>query len=249
MRLCNLVADGVENDRGMVKVAFNHGSSVLLPPVVKVATVIIGVFAVIPHIKGFIHDVHAQAVTGIQQRFGSRVMGGTDSVESVFLQDAYPPLLTFGIGCRAENSVIMMDAAAAQQGLFAVDEQALVRPCNLPDAERDLKHIVFSGSNSCCIKMGSLGAPKNRIADLHGQTAAFALGYQRITIKNLDLCRDRENDSDGCRIDGNCADFYTFRAEAVLFAKIKPYRAVDAGTGIPAGVGELGVIRYNGERV
>ena len=91
-------------------------------------------------------------------------MRGTDGVEAVFLQNAYPPLLTLGIGGRAEDAAVVVDAAAAQQGLFAVNKQAFVRPLDFADAEGNLcpladNEVQFTASGPGSFRACANGDP------------------------------------------------------------------------------------------
>ena len=242
--LGHLITDGVENDRGMVEIPLHHSSRVALPPIVEVHAIVIGVLAVVPHVEGLVHDVHAVFVAGVQQRPGSRIVGGTNRVEAVFLQDAHPSFLALGVGRGAEDTAVVVDAAAAQQSLPAIDEQSLVRPGDLTDAEGNLYRIVLTGRDLCGIEIRRFVAPELCVGDRELKACALAAHAVHIRLDGngaLDL-----HDS---RIDGYCAYLHALRAQASLFADMQPHGAVDAGAGIPAGVGESGVVRDHGQCV
>ena len=72
---------------------------------------------------------------------------------------------------------------------------------------------------------------------------------------NYDFCpavglhRNRAFDLYNCRGDAHGGDLHALGAQTALFTDVQPHGAVDAGAGIPAGVGELGVVRHHGEGV
>ena len=70
----------------MTAVAADKGSQVLFPVGGEVLVVVAGLLAHAPGVKGFIKDVHAQTVTGFDERGGRRVVGGADGVEARFLE-------------------------------------------------------------------------------------------------------------------------------------------------------------------
>ena len=242
--LSYLVANGIENDRGMVKVPLHHSGGVPFPPLLKVAAVVVGILAVVPHIEGFVHHVHAKPVAGIQQGFGGRVVGGADGVEAVLLQDTHPALLTLRIGGRAQNAVIVVDAAAPEKCLLSVDKETLVGPGDLPDAECDFQLIPLAGGDSRRIEVGRFGAPEPCIGD--GQFKIHALAGD---AGDLHGNGDGRLDAHHGRGNGYSTDFDALRPQPLPLADVEPHWAVDTGTGIPAGVGQLRVVRCDGERI
>ena len=109
----DFVADGIEDYRGVIEISLYHGSGILFPPLIKINAVVVGIFAVIPHIESLVHDVHAKFVTGFKHRCGSGIVRGSDGIEAIFLQNPYAPLFALGISGRPENPIVMMDTAAS----------------------------------------------------------------------------------------------------------------------------------------
>src|SRR5699024_5552944 len=112
------------------------GLDVPLPPVLEPQVVDIAVLANAPAVEELVDDVDAQLVAGVQQRLGGRVVGGADGVVA-----AFPQLLDFaelrpGQRGRAQNAVVVVDAAAVELHLPAVDLHALGGgDLNLADAD------------------------------------------------------------------------------------------------------------------
>ena len=242
--LRDLVTDGVENDAGVVEVPLHHGGGIFLPVFRPVAAVVIGILAVVPHVEALVHDVHAQRVAGLQHGAGCGIVCGADGVEAVFLQDPHAPPFALVIGRRAEDAVIVMDAAAAQKRLFPVDEQALAAPCDLTDAEGDLHRVALTRAYPCGVEVRRLGAPQSGVRDR--QFKARSLAENAL---DLGLDGDGGFDCDDRRVDGYSADLYALGAQPVLLADMEPHRPIDAGAGVPTGVGQLGVVRHDSERV
>ena len=243
-RLAHLVADGVEDDGRVVEVALHHTRHVRFPALFKIAAVIVGVLAVVPHVKGLVHHVHAEPVAGLQHGFRCRVVGRADGVEAVFLQDAHAPLLALGIGRRAQDAAVVVDAAAAQQGFLSVDEKALVRPGDFPDTKGDFDRIALARRDFCGIEIGRLVAPELCVGDR--QFKARALAADTLDLR---LDRDRAFDLHHGRVNRHGGDLHALGAQPALFADVQPNRPIDARAGVPAGVGQLGVVRDHRQRV
>ena len=83
--LGDLVAHTVQNDTGMVVILGHHLLNGGLPVLLKVQSIVVGIFPHIPYVAQFVHYQHTVPVAGIQQRPPCRVMGGADGVEARFL--------------------------------------------------------------------------------------------------------------------------------------------------------------------
>ncbi len=141
-RLRHLITDGIQYNTGVIVVPIHHGSGILCPVIFKVQTIVILIFSVVPHIEGFIHDIHTAMVTGFQHGTGCRVMGGSNGIETGFLHDANSAPLTLIVGCGSQNTIVVMDTAAPKQRFLSIDEKALGTPLNFSDAELLLDHIL-----------------------------------------------------------------------------------------------------------
>ena len=111
--LSYFVANGIENYRWMIEVSFHHGGSILFPPLVKIHTVVVGIFAVVPHIEGLIHDVHTKFVAGFQHGRRSRIVGRPNRIEAVFLQNPDAAFFALSMGNCTENTIVMMNTATS----------------------------------------------------------------------------------------------------------------------------------------
>ena len=83
--LGDLVAHTVQNDTGMVVILGHHLLNGGLPVLLKVQSIVVGIFPHVPYVAQFVHYQHTVPVAGIQQRPPCRVMGGADGVEASFL--------------------------------------------------------------------------------------------------------------------------------------------------------------------
>ncbi len=63
----NLVADGVEDDAGMVAIALDGGGFVTLGPVAEVEVVVVGIFGDGPAVEHLVHDEEAHAVGQVEE--------------------------------------------------------------------------------------------------------------------------------------------------------------------------------------
>ena len=80
-----------------------------------------------PGVKGFVDHQHAQAVAGIQQGRGGRVVRGADGVVPGGFEQLDLALLGAVVAGRAQRAVVVVDAAALQLQRHAVQAQAVFR--------------------------------------------------------------------------------------------------------------------------
>jgi hypothetical protein len=73
-----------------------------------------------PVVAEFIHDIKTQPVTGIQQRLGGRVVGGTYRVETGLLEQTDTAELGILKRACAQNTIVVVDAGATEQRFLAV---------------------------------------------------------------------------------------------------------------------------------
>ena len=105
----------------MAEILANHGFGVALPPFFKEQGVVAVTLGAVPHVEGFVHDVHAQLVAGPQQCGGGRVVGHADGIEARLLQQTNAAVLRVIIGGRAKHAVVVVDAGAAKLDGRSVD--------------------------------------------------------------------------------------------------------------------------------
>ena len=63
----NLVADGVEDDAGVVAITLDGGGFITLGPVTKIEMVVVGIFGDGPAVEHLVHDEEAHAVGEIEE--------------------------------------------------------------------------------------------------------------------------------------------------------------------------------------
>ena len=140
--LRNLVARGPDHHAGMAAVPAHKRGQVLLPVRREKLAVIPAALGGSPGVKGFVKNVHPQPVAGFDQRRGRRIVRGPDGVEPGFLQLPDLSFLRRVDGYRAQQPVVMVDAAALQLDRFPVDLQPPHRiRCNGPDPEQGFRLI------------------------------------------------------------------------------------------------------------
>ena len=123
----DLIANGPENDAGVVSVPQRKGFYIPLPPLVEELVVAVGRFADVPAVKGFVDDEEAILVAQVQKPLGGRVVGQPQGVVAgLFVGLQHPAGLTVEVR-RAQGTGDMMDAAALELYGFAVDPQAVDR--------------------------------------------------------------------------------------------------------------------------
>ena len=171
-------------------------------------------------------------------------MRGADGIEAVLLQDTYPSLLALGVSGGSQDAAVVVDATAAQEGLFAVDEKPLIAPFNLADAEGNFHAVSLARCDLRSVETGRLIAPELCVRDCQGYTCPLAAD-----ARNLRPDRNRAFDLYNHGVDGYRADLHALRYQTAFFADMQPHGAVDAGAGVPAGVGNPGVVRDHGQRV
>ena len=245
-RLGNFIADGVHNNRGMVIVPVHHGGSIDGPAFLKIQAVVIPCLAIVPHIEGLVHHIHAVIVASFQHSPGSWIVGCAQCIESSFLHNANSTPFTFIVSCGTQNAVVMVDTAAPQQGFFAVDEQSLIAPANRADT-KFLFHHIFPAGDLCGVEIGRFIAPQLciRYGDLANRAAAGCDHLVAIQNFNAYLRGSLGFHLDDSGVDGQGCDFHALIVNMFFFSDVQPHGAVDAGAGVPAGVGQLAVIRNN----
>ena len=65
-------------------------------------------------------------------------MGRADGVEARILQQLHPAVFALVPGGSAQNTIVVVETTAPQEGLLAIDQQPLVGPLHRSDPKRDL---------------------------------------------------------------------------------------------------------------
>jgi hypothetical protein len=138
----NFVADAPHQHGGMIAIALHHGVEVALPPVLENDVVIVGILAIDPAIEGFIQYQHAQSVTGIEQGGRGWIVRRPQGSETGSLEQLDLAFLGPVERTRAEDPVVVVNAAAGQLVGLAIERQPLVcRPRQRAHAELG-RHFV-----------------------------------------------------------------------------------------------------------
>ena len=61
---CHFISYGIHDNRRMIIVPFHHSASVFFPALFEITSIVIWILAVIPHIEGLIHNIHAVLIAG-----------------------------------------------------------------------------------------------------------------------------------------------------------------------------------------
>ena len=240
--LGDFIAGGVHDDAGMIEILFHHVQHVLLPPVGYIAGIVVLRLVHVPAVDIFVHHQHAEPVTGLQQIFGAGIVCGADRIVAGFLKNADAALFHLGIGARAQNAIVMMNAGAADDEAPAVDGNAFFAcPGERADAEGFLCEVV-SKANACSIQVRRIHIPDLCIRDFEFKIAcAVGTGHSGMPVKNLqiDIARDGglHLHADSGRMNGQGFDAYAVDRDMLFRAGPEPDRTENAGAGIPAGVG------------
>ena len=140
----------------------------------------------------------------------------------------------------------MVDAGAPQHRARVVDGDALFPvPGQGTDAEASLRRVAAEAGMGG-IELGALRRPQGRAGEGQGKGPGAAPGGQnRLAVPDFHtyLAGSGSLDlhPDGGRVDGQRGDTQAVDRDMRLLPHPQPHRAVDAGAGIPPGVGLVGV--------
>ena len=252
-----LVADGVHDDGRAVDVLGHHGGEVRLMAGLEIERVVIGVLVGEPHVGELVHHVHAQLVAGVEHALGDGVVRRADRVEAPALEQGDLAVARLAQIDRAEDAVVVVDAAAAQLDALAVDEQAVGAPGKRADAEAHgplVEHgAVFA--KQCDVRLvevGLIGRPERGVGDLERAGDALAARDHGTRADDLDLDRPLVRDGlhqHACGICGERGHAHAVERDAARRQHVEPDGPVDARAGVPARVGLGGVVGDHGEGV
>ena len=157
-----LVAYAPQDDGGVVAVAAHHECGIVLEVgdarsyglsvaddlllAGEVITVVIAPLGFLPLVETFVDDEQAQAVASVEESLGRQVVAGADGIEALRLEQLGLADLSSIDGGGAQQAVVMVDAAAAQLGGLAVEQEApLGREGDAAHAEGNDQGIVLAG--------------------------------------------------------------------------------------------------------
>ena len=165
-----LVADGPDNDRGMVAITKDPLLEVATPPVFKVESAVILRSFFAPSVKDFVHHENAELVAEIVEEVLVGIVGGADGVAAHGLEFAQFPLEQLGGPGSSDRTAGEVFADSTEFGDLAIEMKAGVFvPLNGADAEGDGVGVdllaVFGESKMGGVKGGRVGVPELRAGD------------------------------------------------------------------------------------
>ena len=157
----------------MVAVAADHGDKVLLGPLLEEFGIAVRLLRIGPCVRELIHYEEAHPVAKGKQFARRGIVGGTDGVAAHILQHveaAHPGRFVPG---RAETAGIVVEADSLEEGLLAVEIEAVGFELRAADAEIDLPVVYKSvlaldgrdGNDMEGILIGAVGRPQFRLLD------------------------------------------------------------------------------------
>ena len=140
--LRDLIADGPENNAGVVVIPAHHGFHIRLPTLREVLGIVKGRFVLGPDIRKLVHNQHAILVTGIQQSRAGGIVGGPQRIVAHALVQQHPASLRVIHADRTQQAIVMVHASALELYALAVDPQAVnAVQLQLADTEGGLGRI------------------------------------------------------------------------------------------------------------
>ena len=130
-RLADLIAGGIQDHTRVVVVLFDHAFQVAAPPVVEIVHIVVLGLVDVPVVDVLIHHQHTLLVAGVQQGLGAGVVGRTDGVVAVLVQDAHLAAHRIRVAHCTQQAVVVVDAGTLQDDPAAVEQQALPAPGRL----------------------------------------------------------------------------------------------------------------------
>lgn len=209
----------------------------------------------IPHIHILVQNEHTEAVARFERGLGSGIVRRAYGVVAVCLQQFYFSFVGKGVVYRAQNTVFVVYARAAQNNSFAVyAHTALCVAFQKAYAELFFAHVPAEG-HAAGVKVRAFGAPQFCLGqgELDGDFAVrrhlFArnnlTAVQNFYFKLPAGVRYDVYAETGLRI-VDCLDFYAaFQKHVRPGQNVQPYGAVYARARIPAAVGLVGIERLH----
>ena len=122
--LTDLIADGIEDHRGMVVGQIHHGCGIFLPVRKEVGGIIKVHLRHRPGVAKLQHNEHPQLVTGLQHRPAGWKMRAAYCVIARFLELSDAPESQSPVFHHSDHAVILVDAAAPELDGLAVNAKS-----------------------------------------------------------------------------------------------------------------------------
>ena len=116
----DLVANTPQNNRRMIDIPANHTFNIPLPPFFEPKVVVTCIFAIGPHIKGFVDDQHPQVVAGIEKSRRRRIMRTSDCIKATGFQQFNATFLSPVVRFGTKRSIIMVKTTTFQFQGFTI---------------------------------------------------------------------------------------------------------------------------------
>ncbi len=110
-------------------------------------------------------------------------MGGANGIEAGFLHHFDTTVICLIGTCRTQNTVVVVNTAAAEQGMLAVDIEALAVPTDGTNTKLGLRHVV-AGGNNAGIQLGTILTPQRCVGNRQLHITALALGNHLVTVQD-----------------------------------------------------------------
>lgn len=136
-----------------------------------------------PRVVGLIHHEHAEPVAGVQHGLADRVVRAPERVEPGLLEQLHAPFVRAGDGRRADDTVVVVDAGAAQLDRLAVDPQSVVGiELERADPEGNARFIADTGGvpdgDRRSVERRRIDAPQSGTLDVQPLTLGRGLARQ-----------------------------------------------------------------------
>ena len=246
-RLADLIAGGIQDHTRVVVVLFDHAFQVAAPPVVEIVHIVVLGLVDVPVVDVLIHHQHTLLVADVQQGLGTGVVGRTDGVVAVLVQDAHLAAHRIRVAHCTQQAVVVVDAGTLQDDPAAVEQQALPAPGKAADAKAGRCRVGAVGRLQG-VQLRVLRAPErclrqfqaHRLSGLSGRTGQHGSAVQHLQLHGAGGA-GRRRDFHFRRVDGHGAHPQAVQQQVCFRAHPQGDRAVDARAGIPAAVGLVGV--------
>ncbi len=120
----DFVAEGVEDDGGVVSVAGDDVGEVSLPPVFECKVIIAGEFGDGPCVEEFVHDEEAEAVAGVEEFGRGGIVGSADGIDAEAFEGGESGFPGGGGDGDAESPHVGVESDAEDFDIFAIEPES-----------------------------------------------------------------------------------------------------------------------------
>ena len=190
--LKDLVADGPHHDAGMDAVTADDPRDVLPPVLLENLAVVAPRLRALASVEHVVHHQKPDLVAGRQELLAHGIVARADGIEARALELQRLAALGLGIACRAEGTVVVMDARAVDLDRLAIEKEAVLR-VDLDRADTETDRLTVELLR---VKVRRLGRPELRIRILARtrddmRRAPGRVRHRRRELHRRKLGRDR----------------------------------------------------------